>query len=153
MWAFGNEVATMTLRFDLGPFDQLFIGKCVLKNSHERAYFTVEGHMPILQGKDVLSPERAATALEKLYCCVQKMYLDETHEEHQGSYLALAARSLTDNPSLGSELQFADQLITSRQYYKALRVLKKLIGSKAFKRDETPPENYVPRHKGWKTAV
>jgi flagellar protein FlbT len=143
----------MTLRFDLGPFDQLFIGKCVLRNSHERAYFTVEGQAPILQGKDVLSPDRATTALENLYCCVQKMYLDEAHEEHQGSYLAWAARSLTENAGLGSELLFADQLITSRQYYKALRALKKLIGPKAFKRDETPPENYVPRHKGWKSAV
>jgi flagellar biosynthesis regulator FlbT len=55
------------------------------------------------------------------------MYLDESHEEHQGSYLALAARSLTENPTLALELQAADQLIASRQHYKALKALKKLI--------------------------
>jgi hypothetical protein len=31
------------VRFDLGPFEQLFIGKCVLTNSRARAFFTVEG--------------------------------------------------------------------------------------------------------------
>jgi flagellar protein FlbT len=143
----------MPLRFDLGPFEQLFIGKCVLKNSHERAYFTIEGQLPILQGKDVLLAERAATALEKLYYCVQNMYLNDANEEHQGAYLALAARSLTENPSLGSDLQLADQLISSRQHYKALRALKKLIGPEAFKKNETSPENYVPRHNGWKKAI
>jgi flagellar biosynthesis regulator FlbT len=106
-----------------------------------------------LQGKDVLSANRATTALEKLYCCVQKMYLDDAHEDHQGAYLALAACSLTENPNLGSDLQSADQLISSRQHYKALRALKKLIGPAAFKKDETPSESYVPRHKGWKKAI
>jgi flagellar biosynthesis repressor protein FlbT len=143
----------MPLRFDLGPFDQLFIGKCVLKNSHERALFIIEGEIPILKAKDVLSPELAASSLEKLYCCVQQMYLEEAHEEYQGSYLALAARSLTENPALASELQAADQLIVSRQYYKALKALKTLIGSGAFKVDRSPSANYVPRRGGWKEAV
>jgi flagellar biosynthesis repressor protein FlbT len=143
----------MPLRFDLGPFEQLFIGKCVLKNSHERAFFTVEGQLPILQGKDVLSPELAVSSLQQLYCCVQKMYLDETHEEHQGSYLALAARSLTENPTLALELQAADQLIANRQYYKVLKSLKKLIGPEAFLVDQTAAANYVPRRNGWKKAL
>jgi flagellar protein FlbT len=138
----------MPLRFDLGPFEQLFIGKCVLKNSNARAYFTVAGQLPILQGKDVLSPELAVSSLEKLYCCVQKMYLDETHEEYQSSYLALAARSLTENPTLALELQAADQLIVNRQYYKALKTLKKLVGPKAFLEDRTAAANYVPRRTG-----
>lgn len=135
----------MPLRFDLGPFEQLFIGRCVLKNSHERARFTIEGQLPILQGKDVLSSELAASSLEKLYCCVQKSYLDESHEEHQASYLALVARSLTENPAFASELQVADQLITHRQYYKALKILKKLIRPEAFFVENTAAANYVPR--------
>jgi flagellar biosynthesis repressor protein FlbT len=150
---FAKRGTVMPLRFDLGPFEQLFIGKCVLTNSHERAFFTIEGQLPILQGKDVLPTEVADSSLEMLYCCVQKMYLDEAHEEHQGSYLALAARSLTENPMLVLELQAADQLIALRQYYKALKALKKLIGPEAFAMDGSASANYIPRRSGWKKAL
>src|SRR5271163_3257306 len=102
----------MPLRFDLAPFDELHIGKCVLKNSHDRSLFIIEGEMPILKAKDFLSMERAVSSLEKLYCCIQTMYLEEAHQEHQGSYLALMARSLTENPALASELEFVDQSTT-----------------------------------------
>jgi flagellar protein FlbT len=70
----------MALRFDLGPFDELHVGKCVIKNSHERALFVVEGDMPILRGNAYLQPALANRPLEKFYCCIQKMYLEETHE-------------------------------------------------------------------------
>jgi flagellar protein FlbT len=140
----------MGLRFDLGPFDQLHIGRCVLKNSHERALFVVEGDMPILRAKDVLSPTSAVSSLEKLYCCVQRMYLEEAHEELQGSYLALAAGSLKEDPTLYAELHAADQLIAVRQYYKALKGIKKLIREELFAVDKSPSDTYVPRYGGWK---
>ena len=47
------------LRFDLGPFEELHIGRCMITNSHERSLFAVEGNMPILRGKEFL-PETAA---------------------------------------------------------------------------------------------
>ena len=67
----------MPLRFDLGPFEKLFVGKTILTNGGERTMFVVEGEGPILRAKDVLSAQLAATHLEKLYCCVQQMYLEE----------------------------------------------------------------------------
>ena len=140
----------MALRFDLGPFDELHIGKCVLKNSHERALFVVEGNTPILRAKDVLEPALAVSSLEKLYCCVQRMYLEEAHEELQGSYLALAAGSLKEDPTLYAELHAADQLIADRQYYKALKGLKKLTRQELFGVHKGASETYVPRFGGWK---
>ena len=140
----------MALRFDLGPFDELHIGKCVLKNSHERALFVVEGNTPILRAKDVLEPTLAVSSLEKLYCCVQRMYLEEAHEELQGSYLALAAGSLKEDPTLYAELHAADQLIADRQYYKALKGLKKLTRQELFGVQKVASETYVPRFGGWK---
>ncbi len=56
----------MPLRFDLGPFEELHIGKCVIKNSHERSLFSVEGEMPILKGKDTLSEASLRKALKIL---------------------------------------------------------------------------------------
>jgi flagellar protein FlbT len=140
----------MALRFDLGPFDQLHLGKCVLKNSHERALFILEGEMPILRANAFLQPALAKSSLEKLYCCIQQMYLEETHEELQGSYLALAAGSLRESPGLYAELGSVDQFVAARQHYKALKALKKLIRAEAFAVDKTPDERYVPRYGGWK---
>ena len=44
----------MTLRFDLGPFEELHLGKCIIKNSHQKALFVLEGDIPIVRGKDFL---------------------------------------------------------------------------------------------------
>jgi flagellar protein FlbT len=140
----------MALRFDLGPFDELHIGSCVLKNSHERALFVVEGDMPILRAKDVIPPALAVSCLEKLYCCVQRMYLEKARDELQGEYLALAAGSLKEDPTLYAELHAADQLIAAGQYYKALKSLKKLTRKELFGVHKSASETYVPRFGGWK---
>ena len=135
----------MPLRFDLGPFEKLYIGKTVLLNSHERAYFVFEGETPILRGKDVLPPESASNFLEKLYCCLQKIYLEESFAEHQGSYLAHAVEALKEEPSLYSELKEVDTLVHGGEHYKALKRLKKLIRPSAFMIDKDEPQTYMRR--------
>ena len=117
----------MPLRFDLGPFEKLFIGKSVLTNHGDRTTFVMEGEIPILRARDVLSPQLAATSLEKLYCCVQQMYLEEDVEKYRGSYLALAVEALSENSHLRGDLETADQLVKSGQFYRALKALKKLF--------------------------
>jgi flagellar biosynthesis repressor protein FlbT len=135
----------MPLRFDLGPFEKLYIGKSVLSNSHERAYLAMEGNLPILQGKDVLQPNLATNFIEKLYCCMQKIYLEEAFAEHQGSYLALMVQALKEEPSFYSELKEVDALVHDGEHYKALKRLKKLIRPNAFVVDKSEPQSYVRR--------
>ena len=119
----------MPLRFDLGPFEKLFIGKSVLTNHGDRTTFVLDGEIPILRAKDVLSPQLAATSLERLYCCVQQMYLEEDVEKYRGPYLALAVKALSENSNLHVDLQTADQMVKGGQFYRALKGLKKLIGA------------------------
>ena len=135
----------MPLRFDLAAFDRLYIGKSVIMNSHERAYFFVEGKQPILRSKHYLAPSAADTWLEKLYCCIQQMYLEEAAEKYEGSYLELRVHALEEAPSLYLEIMAADELIKAGNYYKALRNLKKFIRYQAFQVERVPPERYVPR--------
>src|SRR3954453_22948683 len=101
----------MPLRFDLGPFEELHIGRCMITNSHERSLFAVEGDMPILRGKEFLWEGAANSPLEKLYYCIQQMYLEEAYDKYQGRYLQLAAECLRSYPTLSAELQAGDQLI------------------------------------------
>jgi flagellar protein FlbT len=121
----------MPLRFDLGPREKLFIGKSVLTNDGDRTSFVLEGEIPVLRARDVLSPQSAVTSLEKLYCCVQQMYLEEDLKKHGGSYLALTVQARSENPTLHADLQTADALIKSGQIYKAIKTLKKLIPAKS----------------------
>ena len=116
----------MPLRFDLGPFEKLFIGKSVLTNGGDRTEFVVEGDTPILRARDVLAPEQAVSTPKKLYRCVQQMYLEENSAKYQGSYLALAAQAISECPTHHVELETADRLIKSGQTYKALKELRKL---------------------------
>jgi flagellar biosynthesis repressor protein FlbT len=117
----------MPLRFDLGPFEKLLIGKSVLTNGGDRTTFIIEGATPILRARDVLTPEQALTSSSKLYRCVQQMYLEEDTAKYQGSYLALSAQTISEFPDCRAELHAADVLIKGGQHYKALKELKKLI--------------------------
>jgi flagellar biosynthesis repressor protein FlbT len=122
----------MPLRFDLGPFEKLFIGRSVLTNNGCRTMFVVEGETPILRARDTLTPERAVSVVEKLYRCVQQMYLEQDTRKYQGAYFALAAEAVSDDPACNAELRIADEAIKSGQLYKALKSLKKLIRPEAF---------------------
>jgi flagellar protein FlbT len=135
----------MPLRVDLGPFEKLFIGKSVLTNGPDRTLFVLEGEGPVLRARDVLTSVSAVSAVEKLYRCVQQMYLEEDTQKYQGSYLALAAQTISEFPACYGEIGIADQLIKSGQHYKALRSLKKLIAKEAFSLSKTELDGYMPR--------
>lgn len=143
----------MPLRFDLGPFEELHVGRCVIRNSHERSLFVVEGDMPILKGKEYLPEDAAQSRLEKLYRCVQQMYLEEASDKYQGRYLQLAAQTMTEDPRLSSDLEAVDQLIKAGDFYRALKGLRKMIGPDIFAVGKRAPlANYVPRVNGWKQS-
>ena len=122
----------MPLRFELGPLEKLFVGNSILTNSHERAMFIFEGVIPILRAKDVICPNSAVSPIEKLYLCVQRMYLENDTPKYQASYLALAAQTISKDPYLSADLLTADQHIKSGQHYKALKYLRKLVRPEAF---------------------
>ena len=143
----------MPLRFDLGPFEELHIGRCMIKNSHERSLFIVEGNMPIVKGKEYMPEAAAQNPLEKLYHCVQQMYLEEAFDKYQGRYLQLAAQSMRGDPQVASDLEAADQMIKAGDFYRALKGLRKLIRAEAFGSNKPGPiANYVPRVNGWKQS-
>jgi flagellar protein FlbT len=100
-----------------------------------------------MRGKDVLQPEKASNSLEKLYCCMQKIYLEQTFAEHQGSYLTLVVQTVKEEPSLHAELKQLDALFHAGEHYKALKGLKSLIRPSAFVVDRSEPANYVRRDK------
>ena len=144
------------LRFDLGPFEELHIGRCTITNFDGRSLLAIEGSVPILSSKKFLPEMAARTPFEKLYHCIQQMYLEEAYGKYQGRYLQLAAESMRNDPRLSAELEAADQLIGAGDYYRVLKSLKKLIPADTFRTDNLGSNkvgrsvNYIARVNGWK---
>jgi flagellar protein FlbT len=137
-----SEESKMPLRFDLGPFEKLFIGKSILTNGSGRIDFVVEGETPILRGRDVLSAEQAISNVQKLYRCVQQIYLEENLAKYRDSFLSLSARATSDCPAHHAEIKAADRLIKNGQPYKALKELKK-IAFQSGRKVEAPIPRFV----------
>ena len=119
----------MPLRFDLGPFEKLFIGKSVITNNGNRSMFVVEGDAPILRARDVLSAEEAVNAVKKLYRCIQQMYLEEDIDKYRKPYVAFLAASISEGLASASALEEVNRLVARRDLYKALQALKITVKS------------------------
>ncbi|MGY3581984.1 flagellar protein FlbT [Bradyrhizobium sp. USDA 4341] len=141
----------MPLRFDLSPFEEIYIGKSVIKNGHERANFLITGDTPILKAKDVLTV--ANTPTEKLYYCVQQMYLEDAMQKYQGLYLRLRVEVVEETRELRSTLEDVHVMVLAGQFYKALRSLRKLVNPSAFVVNRQQPEAYIPRVDGHKVMA
>ena len=117
----------------------------MLTNGGNRTKFVIEGDTPVLRSRDVLSPEQAVSAFEKLYHSVQQMYLEEDTAKYQGSYLRQAARALSEFPDCYADLQAVDGLIKSGQHYQALKELKKLMEKHANIVSDAQKKGSLPR--------
>jgi flagellar protein FlbT len=135
----------MPLRFDLAPFEKLHFGTAVLIGSHERTRFALDGDMPVLRDRDFLPPEAAATAVERLYCRLQKIYLENALTSMLGVYLTAMTQATESDPERAAELREVDALAMAGDLYKALRALRKLIRPEAFAKDAVEPKQYVRR--------
>jgi flagellar protein FlbT len=135
----------MTLRIELKPFEKVFIGDAVLTNSDQRTMFIIDGQTPVLRAKDAIAPENARTPAEKLYVCIQNMFLQRDHKRYQGTYLALAAETISSAPVEYPLLSEVDRFVTKAEYYKGLKALRKLIPAEAFSTESIPTPGYRPR--------
>jgi flagellar protein FlbT len=135
----------MTLRIELKPFEKVFIGDAVLTNSDQRTMFIIDGQTPVLRAKDALTPAIAKTPAEKLYLCIQNMFLLRDHKRYQGAYLALAAETISSAPLEYPLLAEVDRFVTKAEYYKGLKTLKKLISPDTFSAEAAPTPGFRPR--------
>ncbi|HEY6255580.1 MAG TPA: flagellar biosynthesis repressor FlbT [Xanthobacteraceae bacterium] len=117
----------MALRIELKPFERIIIGECVITNSDSRSAFLVDGKVPILREKDILTPKTANSPVKRLYLCVQQMYIEEDIPKYQELYFGFIKELLEAIPSFRVEIEEASNLILSGSLYSALKVIRKMI--------------------------
>jgi flagellar biosynthesis repressor protein FlbT len=117
----------MTLKVELKPGERMILGECVVTNGPQRTRFTIEGAMPILREKDIMTAERADTPAKRLYLAVQLMYTSRDPRAHHDIYFALMRDIVQAAPSTWPCIEDINNQILMGSLYKGLKHAKKLI--------------------------
>jgi flagellar protein FlbT len=117
----------MTLRIELKPHERILIGDCVITNSDQRTRFVIEGRVPILREKDIMTAETADTPAKRIYLSVQLMYTSHDPQAHYEIYFALLGDFLRAAPSTRSLIESMNNQILTGNLYNALKDARKLI--------------------------
>jgi flagellar protein FlbT len=117
----------MALKVELKPGEKIILGECVITNHDQRTRLVIEGHVPILREKDILTPQRADTPAKRIYLAVQLMYTSTDPRAHHEVYFALVRDLLTAAPSTWPLVESINNHILTGELYKALKYAKKLI--------------------------
>ena len=117
----------MALRIELKPRERILIGDCVLTNSDQRTRFLVDGRVPILREKNIMTAKRADTPAKRIYLAVQLMYLARDPRPHHDTYFALLRDFVEAAPSAWPLVENINNQILSGDLYNALKSTRKLI--------------------------
>jgi flagellar biosynthesis repressor protein FlbT len=117
----------MALKVELRPGERMILGDCVVTNDDQRTRLMIEGHVPILREKDILTVEQADTPAKRIYFAVQLMYTSKDPRAHHEVYFSLVRDILKAAPSVWPHIEAINNHILTGEMYKALKDAKKLI--------------------------
>jgi flagellar protein FlbT len=117
----------MGLKVELKPGERCILGECLITNGGQRTRLLVEGQVPILREKDIMTTPQADTPAKRIYLCIQLMYTSRDPRLHYETYFALMRDLVQAAPSSWSNMQTICNHIISGQMYKALKSAKTLI--------------------------
>jgi flagellar biosynthesis repressor protein FlbT len=118
----------MALKLTLKPHERLVLGGAVITNGNSSSEFHIENNVPILRERDIMKESEADSPCKRIYFIIQLMYVDDKNlSAHHNTYWQLVRDLLEAAPST---LGIVDQIswyILGNDYYKALKLTKKLI--------------------------
>lgn len=117
----------MPLKIELKPNERVIIGDCVVTNAGPRARLQIDGSIPILREKDIMTVRRANTPAKRVYLAVQLLYTSHGAHEHHALYLKLARELLRLMPGAVGFIDSINNRILTGELYKALKEARKLI--------------------------
>jgi flagellar protein FlbT len=117
----------MSLKVELKPGEKLLIGNCVVTNADQRTRLFIDGKVPILREKDILTAESADSPAKRIYLAVQLMYIREDVAALRQAYFELINDMVRAAPSTIPIVDEINNEILTGSLYKALKAAKKLI--------------------------
>ena len=117
----------MALKVELKPGERIILGDCVITNADQRTRLLIEGEVPILREKDILTPELADTPAKRIYLAIQLMYTSKDPRGHHEIYFKLVSDLIRAAPSTWPLVESVNNQILAGDMYRALKHAKKLI--------------------------
>jgi flagellar protein FlbT len=117
----------VALKIELKPNERILLGDCVITNADQRTRFVIDGSLPVLREKDIMSLGRANSLAKLVYLAVQFIYLAKRPQDHHALYFQLADEFLRRAPSARPHIETISDRISKGEPYKALKDAKKLI--------------------------
>ena len=117
----------MSLKVELKPGERLIVGNSVITNSDQRTRLTIDGKLPILREKDIMTVDQADTPAKLIYLAVQLMYLEGSFLASRTEYFSLVNAMAMAEPNSIPLLDDINNEILTNNLYKALKASKKLI--------------------------
>ena len=117
----------MALKVELKPGEKLLVGNCIITNSDQRTRLFIDGRVPILREKDILTSETANSPAKRIYLAVQLMYIEDDISTAKDEYFALVNDFIEAVPSSITIVNQINNEILTEQLYKALKAAQKLI--------------------------
>ena len=117
----------MALKIELKPNERVIIGDCVITNVDQRARLLIDGKVPILREKDIMSLSRANSPAKRIYLAIQLMYTAKRPEDHHVLYFRLVRDIVRAAPSTRPFIDRINNRILTGELYKALKETRKLI--------------------------
>ena len=118
----------MALKISLKHHERMIIGGAVVTNGDNRSDFTIENTVPLLRQKDIMSEKEANSPTRRLYFVIQLMYIDQDNvSTYHNTYWSIVQDIIKAAPSVLGLIDQINELILGNQYYRALKLAKKLI--------------------------
>jgi flagellar protein FlbT len=122
-----SEDSNVALKIELRPNDRILLGDCVVTNTDQRTRLMIEGTVPILREKDVMSLSRADSLARLIYLAVQFIYTAKRPQDDRTLYFRLADEFLKRASSAKPYIESINNRILTGEPYKALKQARKLI--------------------------
>lgn len=117
----------MALKVELKPGEKIILGEAVLTNGDSRTKLLIDGDVPILREKDIISSNKANSPAKRIYLVVQFMYLSNDITKHKDNYFSLVKDFLDAAPSALTRIEGINNQILTGNLYKALKGARSLI--------------------------
>ncbi len=117
----------MPLKVELKPGERILIGECVITNAGHRAQFVIDGKVPIIREKDIMSSEQANTPAKRIYLSILLMYTSRDARDQHATYFTLVKDLVQAAPSTWPQIEIINNHILTGNLYKALKQARQLI--------------------------
>ncbi|MEI6574333.1 MAG: flagellar biosynthesis repressor FlbT [Alphaproteobacteria bacterium] len=117
----------MALKVELKPHERIVIGGAVVRNGDTRCRFVIEGSVPVMRERDIMTTAEANSPAKRIYFVLQLMYLDRDIGPHRDAFMNLIEEFMTAAPSAWPHLNTITRHVLEGDAYKAIKATRALI--------------------------